>query len=76
MAPESLVLIEGDSLISKEDYEIIQQGLMYLVELTVADTLADIHAEDLGADQRRELAHFDRSIAHGTKFLRYSERTL
>src|SRR5262249_32715130 len=61
---ERLVLVEGQFLVAEEPHLMIHQGVMHFLELLVAQWLAEIDAEDLGADDRRHRPDLNRFVWH------------
>ena len=63
-AAELLVLLDAHFLVAEEDHQIFHQRIVHLLELLVAQGLAEVDAEDLRADGGGELADFDRLVGH------------
>src|ERR1700730_4858790 len=63
---EPLVGVHTQRLITKEQYLMLRQRLMQLLDLTVAEWLRQRDAFDVGADARRHRGDRDGCIAHGT----------
>src|SRR5271155_310701 len=61
---EILVLLGSHLLIAKKYHQVVHECVVDFVELQVAESLAQIHAEDLRADGWSQLSHFYRLIGH------------
>src|SRR5471032_945862 len=63
-AAEVLVLVDRHLLVAEEDHQVLHQRVVHFLELLVAERLGEVDAEDLRANGRRELAHFDGLVGH------------
>src|SRR5271166_1242781 len=70
-APKSLVLIEGQLLIAKEQHLMRHQRVVHLLELLVAQLFAQVDAANLRADRGRDRLHVDSLIGHGWRSSRF-----
>ena len=69
LAAERLVLIQGHLLIAKEDHLMVHQRVMDFPERLVAQRLGEVHALDLGADDRADRVHLNCFISHAISLL-------
>src|SRR5262249_2889320 len=74
ISAEPLMRFDVERLVAEKQHLVLDESLMHLLDLAVAEWLSQSDALDIGADARRNWRDADGSIAHGMTFDGGSDR--